>query len=225
MPLVLPGTKAKFEEYGCGHYGCTLPTNAENIVLKITSDVSEANLARLILAGELDADLLDGLVHYHGVVPLEATYRRRPVYALWREEVELCEIAVFGLLLPWQLRVNEYVEHAKKVWKHVAPPRKGWQDRAENIMLAYEGRRASRAGYNQLEHFKSALYVAQNMANTPDIYRVGELLWYLIDNGIMICDPHLNNLGFAPRDGEDKALVLFDPGQVIFFNPDQQPEY
>lgn len=77
------GKRFVFAEYGCGNYGCVLPTNSD-YVFKVTSDASEAAFVRAALSlGHFPA----GIVKYAAIYHLEgATFRKRPLFALWREE-------------------------------------------------------------------------------------------------------------------------------------------
>jgi len=73
------------EELGAGHYGAVYPTDRDGIVLKVTSDPTEYGFIEA--AGLLgDGDESDGIVHYYDMVKLPSTYRKRDVYAIWREE-------------------------------------------------------------------------------------------------------------------------------------------
>ncbi len=86
---------APLVDYGCGHFGCVLPTHADNVVLKITTDPSEAVFANL--AARLGAKQPPGFVKYFAVVELkgvslplrneeEKKRGHRAAYLLWREE-------------------------------------------------------------------------------------------------------------------------------------------
>lgn len=83
--LNAPRGRKSFEEYGCGHYGCVMPTRTPGVVLKVTSDPSEAWFVAHVLRGQQDET--EGLVRYFDVRTLPAEERRgRPVYAIWRSE-------------------------------------------------------------------------------------------------------------------------------------------
>ena len=71
----------EFEELGCGHYGCVIPTRRDDIVFKLTSDPTEGEFIQL--AQPLGWP--EGIVRYDALIALTFTYRRRPVFALWRE--------------------------------------------------------------------------------------------------------------------------------------------
>ena len=77
----------RFYEYGSGHYGTVMPTRDPKVVVKITSDPSEAEL----VAFTVDASrrerhgMPEGLIQYHRIQQLPGAYRKRPIYVIWRE--------------------------------------------------------------------------------------------------------------------------------------------
>lgn len=78
--------KVTANEYGCGHYGCVMPTADSNLVCKVTSDESEAFFVQAAL--ELgQPDDADGMVRYLDIraFPESSRYRSRKVFILWRE--------------------------------------------------------------------------------------------------------------------------------------------
>ncbi len=87
LPMMTEGSDKRrpvFEEFGCGHYGCVLPaSSAPSMVLKITTDPLEAHfVASALKIGRFP----DGIVRYYSIYQLEGGYRKRPAYAIWREE-------------------------------------------------------------------------------------------------------------------------------------------
>lgn len=73
----------KVEEFGCGHYGCVMPTSAEGLVCKLTTDVSEAHF----VARALMLEPTSGIVEYKKILWAPALkHRGRPVFVLWRSE-------------------------------------------------------------------------------------------------------------------------------------------
>ena len=78
----------EYEEYGCGHYGCVLPTHDSDVVLKLTTDRTEALFVTNVLHG--DQDITRGLVRYHAirwVVGRRREDRDGVVFAIWREAI------------------------------------------------------------------------------------------------------------------------------------------
>lgn len=85
LPEVFRGPRGTLsvEPLGCGHYGCVLRTSTLDVVLKITTDASEAAFVATVLGM---ANPPYGLVRYHAIVRLPGSYRNQNVYAIWREE-------------------------------------------------------------------------------------------------------------------------------------------
>jgi len=72
-------------EYGCGAYGCVLPTLDDKIVLKLTTDDTEAQFAAR-LAKQLPVPIV---TNYELVFHLPTAKRQgRAVYLLWREAAD-----------------------------------------------------------------------------------------------------------------------------------------
>jgi hypothetical protein len=72
----------KVVEFGCGHYGCVMPTNTDGLVFKITTDVSEA----AFVARALTLDPTTGIVEYKKILSTDLQHRGRPMFVLWRSE-------------------------------------------------------------------------------------------------------------------------------------------
>lgn len=83
LPTRAARSRSKFVELGCGVFGCVMPTSDPKVVLKLTSDVSEAKFAAV---AQKVGDRVPGIVGYHKVVHVEGfAYRKRPIYLLWRQ--------------------------------------------------------------------------------------------------------------------------------------------
>lgn len=108
MP-VKPPTGWKFEELGCGHYGCVLATERKGTVFKLTSDPTEARFVQR--AAQFGWP--EGIVEYFAIIELDFTFRRRPVFAIWREEAW-----DVGELSPgWDAERN-YENNARNMFSH-----------------------------------------------------------------------------------------------------------
>lgn len=85
LPEVFRGPRGTLsvEPLGCGNYGCVLRTSALDVVVKVTTDPSEAAFVATVLGMRSPPD---GLVRYHAIAQLPGSYSRRNVYAIWREE-------------------------------------------------------------------------------------------------------------------------------------------
>jgi hypothetical protein len=75
---------ATMKEYGCGAYGCVLPTLDPSVVLKLTTDDTEAEFAN-DLAGKLAKPVV---VKYHMTRELPDKYKGRPSFLLWRDAAD-----------------------------------------------------------------------------------------------------------------------------------------
>jgi hypothetical protein len=74
-------------EYGCGSYGCVMPTNQQGLVLKLTSDGSEAWFAYQAMELAKAVGWPKGIVRYRRVIGLrDQKWKDRQLYLLWRDE-------------------------------------------------------------------------------------------------------------------------------------------
>lgn len=73
---------ARVDEYGCGKFGCVFPTSDPAVVMKVTSDESEANFA-----AHLSTTLVAPIcVDYYMVIAIaNRTHQNRRLFLLWRE--------------------------------------------------------------------------------------------------------------------------------------------
>src|SRR6185295_8057189 len=76
--------QSRMKEYGCGAYGCALPTLDPNIVIKVTTDETEAEFAQK-LSKKL---IVPVVVKYEAAMPLGDQHQGRPITLLWREEAK-----------------------------------------------------------------------------------------------------------------------------------------
>lgn len=103
------------KEFGCGAYGCVLPTHSPNVVMKITTDRSEARFATLLLRLP---EMPEGVVRYFGAYALSAQHEGEPIYVLWREEA----FGVGKVLSFWEKGVlRDYLDAAGKVYFEHGP--------------------------------------------------------------------------------------------------------
>lgn len=81
------------KEYGCGKFGCVYPTLRDDLVFKITTDVSEV---KFVLAAMDIREWPEGMIQYTKVIILEGKYKNRPIIGLWREAAIDKSIGVLG---------------------------------------------------------------------------------------------------------------------------------
>lgn len=112
----------KLKHHGCGGYGCVFPTNAQNIVFKITTDEDEATLVQRILAGSMR---LHGMVKYYKILKLRLRMDSMSQWAIWREEVFHMGTCVTNIYLQKDFerlrQIGETLYERIKVKKEVSP--------------------------------------------------------------------------------------------------------
>lgn len=257
LPMPAQRTGWKFEELGCGHYGCVLPTEDDDIVFKLSSDPTEANFINL--AGPLGWP--EGIVEYYGVLELDFTYRRRPVVAIWREAA----FEVGKLDPPYNYDRKDYEMRSRKEFTnnlirfrdHAArfrdqiqrskDPNKLWTelenwsdwawqhvgiDEAQGKsqyggLIRYSFFDYLRGGQKLAASLRACQIIAEFMENTYLSDKVGAALRFYLDNGFLLADVHLGNVGKVHRKdeyGEEKPWVITDPGHVLVLRSSQAPE-
>lgn len=229
-------------ELGCGAYGCVLPTDDKDVVLKITTDDTEFLFVSQILRGR---PAPEGLVRYYAWAELGSAVvekRERNAYALWRESAT--DIGDLGEKLLEDAR-------ARGVGRGVA---------LRALDLLTEQQRAATRAYAMLAlspdpnglYMEAINYVdapvpaplALAMAATPialakekpapralamllgyfracatalgapgELALVAKTLLELFEGGILVADVHTENVGRVMRDRE-RRWVITDPGNV-----------
>lgn len=77
------------DELGCAHYGCVWRSEQSGIVVKLTTDQTEAHtIASMLYLKEKNGFDPEGIVKYYAVFALPEQHRGRPVFVLWREEAD-----------------------------------------------------------------------------------------------------------------------------------------
>lgn len=69
---------------------------------------------------------------------------------------------------------------------------------------------------------RQCLALAQEMGNTDVFYPIGTALSYYLEEGVLLADVHMNNIGrdaqYEPG-GDVPSLIITDPGHAAEFNP------
>lgn len=181
---------ARMREYGCGAYGCVLPTLDPEIVLKITTDDTETEFAEQFshtLASPI-------VVEYHHVLRLPKKRAGRNVTLLWRESAT----AVGDLGSELGTDALELVSQ-----QHAA---------AQTVLKIIV------AGSGEIGDSISAwLYACEQMAEVPEIEMLARgMITVFMQQRIFFGDVHEGNLGRVYRDGKP-VWVITDPGNVVVF--------
>jgi hypothetical protein len=242
MPLQ-PRKGRKFEELGCGHYGCVLSTESPGIVFKLTSDTTETRF----IEHAMSLGWPEGIVQYHGILELPFTFRRRSVSAIWREEAfdvgnllhtsfrpedawETRERQRFGRRLAAFLvhagRVRDALKRSRdrdRLWER-AQELQNW---AWGIVGIQEAERLERLDlYRGAERVASSWraceIIAELMEHEHLSDSVGGALGFYLERNILLADVHMGNIGKVHRveewDGgrdERDIWVITDPGHTV----------
>lgn len=128
------GKRLTFEEFGCGHYGCAMPTRDKAVVLKATTDPAEAWLAAWLAheQHQCGPDGRDegcapvaGIVRYLAVYATPKRKGRSKIYLIWREEAQ-----DVGGIKAWNA-IDQYMN------RNVPTGYTDWQARAMTESQAY----------------------------------------------------------------------------------------
>lgn len=183
---------ADAREFGCGSYGCVFPTLDQSVVMKITTDDTEAEFAGNY-ANTLVAPIC---VRYHHVLKLDMEYRGDTIYLLWRESA----INVG--------RINVIVEARFGAVEAVFDKQHHAAHAAYSALLEYPDAPATK------EMIQTWLFACEEMTDIPDLepLAVGMIRCYR-EQGIFLGDVHLGNVGQVWRD-DKYEWVITDPGHI-----------
>lgn len=228
------GTRKDCTEYGCGHYGCVLPTSQRGVVCKVTSDPTEA---AFVAAALQIKPWPDGIVKYYNIVRTPDTYRRRPVYIIWRAEaVNVGKMTVYTFYNRYDKKYGkrgcrEFIDnliafrsHASLIKNKIMSsknPYKLINDSNSSHDFAWDLYVSGRVGYNKPPvdiAFRKIILdqISEVMANTHCGYLVGDALNFYLNRGMVLADVHLGNIGeLTPPDFSSWELVITDPGHMV----------
>lgn len=242
MPKLSSKTAKKLValEYGTGHYGTVIPTETPGLVIKITSDPTEAAFVRVSLGFRTWPA---GLIPYHAVFRLTGVHRDRPIYIIWRDEAfdvgkwvpRYLKTPRDQQTLVFVRRLHQYYSFANGVgsvfWKS-----KKLNLARQNALIAYDHyygtigdvdrlakgskqldaliktkKGADRAGFC----IAGCRTVSETMSSESVGDAVGETYLALFENGVILADVHTKNIG-RNDPGPGGVLVVTDPGHAIF---------
>lgn len=232
--LLKTGRRTFAKEYGCGAYGCVLPTQKKDVVFKMTTDATEASFVASMLAMR---GLPEGVVRYHAVVELPEKKGRDRIFALWREEARDIGFLTKGAesLVADGISDAELRASLRSFKNGLA----NFKESAEKVLEYYVQASMSRASVKALE---SRMPPTQElMASDPDALKgvqkalfyvglcdylardmsqgflgntVGDALHFFIERGYVLADVHFNNVGIVDRS-DGAAIVITDPGHAV----------
>jgi hypothetical protein len=199
------------KEYGCGQYGCVYPTMDPRVVLKVTSDDTEAEFAR-DLASKLVRPIC--VAYYMWIHPKDATDDRGyPVYLLWRESAkrvgEIDEVLGDHAkgFIDAQHRAAQAAYRAIHAWTN--SDAYTWNH--EKRIDAEDVRRA-------VARWLETCEAMARQTQVPELRELGDgLVQVYGDQRIFFGDIHAGNLGMVTRPDGDH-WVITDPGHVAMLD-------
>ncbi len=232
LPEPILTEKCKIEgELGFGEYGAVYSTVDPSVVVKITSDESEAHMIALAISmREVDGIDPKGLVRYDAIFALPNKRDGSQTYILWREsaksiglfasESSSCEIKDF------EDHLIQYYKHADEAFFMSAAAAKNmdveeywaWMKSvvdAANSILDGKTRDIPFVVPKFSRYLAKAYAACEKMEENTKSFWVGECLRTLMKAGLLVGDAHLNNVGVVERGRCGGSLyVLTDPGHT-----------
>ena len=222
-----------WREYGAGHYGVVYPTNTVGLVIKITTDPTEAAFTAAYLSMKPNQRPV-GVIRYHSIVRLpQESKSRRPVFVLWRDEAQY--VGPSALKSEWlpTMKDNGYFSRSLRSTevgivniKKCGDDFRNWALKAgtEKVVAAVAARDAVWQRYDipqdQIEYGRTAArlkgtdkgaYIlnrvkalCDELQNEPVGIDIGRALDDLMGEGLLLCDVHLNNIGTPHPAVKDK---------------------
>jgi hypothetical protein len=195
--------EAKFIEFGCGAYGCVLPTHDPKTVLKVTTDDTETEFA-----AKLSPDLaVPIVVDYRMVASVAAKHQGRPIALLWREAADhvgkIVEV-LGGQDAAYRVVIKKLIDDQHAI--------------AQYAYKALNEGELTKA----MMGIKYWIEMCERMAEgpVPELRPLGRgLVEVYARQRIFFGDLHAGNLGLVHREDGD-AWVITDPGHVAVINVD-----
>ena len=226
--------RGKLVEYGSGRYGVVLPTHDARVVLKLTTDRSEAMAAAWLAKQKRP---IRGIVRYHAVLELPAKHRGRTIYALWREEAEYVGAVRYYARSKGQ--TARYLVEQKLLSTTTSTAQSVVQRMISNPRAVETYRREAREGYDRAlgvttkrmaEEFFRLDRMRTGRGVTASVERVvlgarllthgkilaptGRAILDGFKRGVFFSDIHDGNIGIVERRGRELAVIT-DPGNAI----------
>jgi hypothetical protein len=233
-----------WEEYGTGHYGCVMPTQTPGVVIKITTDQTEASFVAAYLS--LPAkDRPVGIVPYHQIVAVRGeSHLKRPVFVLWREEADHLGSDGVRAWIQNEARDFEkkyYSDSLRKTIQLVCNCVDAGRNIRKRIVNQPDARQVLATAVKSMDDVWSRQYPypprkgsprwesiawllavfnqnAQEMMSEPMGNYVGQALHECLDLGLLLADVHLNNIGMPTGKLLEEighTTIITDPGHAI----------
>lgn len=241
---ILAKQKAKgFNEFGSGHYGTVLPTGTPGMVIKITTDQTEAAFVAAYLSMPKNKRPA-GIIPYRKLLAIRGESRmKRPVFVLWRDEAQYVG---HNNILRWcaesderqggryyrasyhkvEACIGNCLDAAMAVRKMVVrhPAAKEVLAEASTLMdKAWDLGHPPRPSPGNLA-LRIGWYLSVFNANATDAENevmgayLGRGLRECMGAGLLLADVHLNNIGMPTGELLEEigmTPIITDPGHAI----------
>lgn len=223
--LTAIGMDPELDPLGCGHYGCVFATMDPRWVIKITRDPTEGPIAAKVteLRNKREAQL-QGIVLFKEIYKADETVEWRgktwPVYVTVRESVKpynLNDAAGMrrykkknrGFDPGWDPRAYEFISRTALDYMKEAALK--WHEANDTIREAE--RTGARVNYRTQEKLDHAHNDYADWASKvgDDFPYVGETVFELLDEGIVLRDVHWANLGYTTWEGDEATDFVWRP--------------
>lgn len=233
-----------YREYGSGHYGCVMPTPTAGVVIKVTTDQTEAAFVAAYLS-LAPSQRPVGIIPYHKIIAIRSeSHLKRPVFVLWRDEAEY--VGKIGEWIAEQARDFEK-DYYRRSWEKARRSLGNCLDAARGIRQRVRkradakqvladavsqmgdawnaGARTQLPLHNFKNRTKAVAWLlavfdanAQEMTTEPMGNYIGQALHESLEAGLLLADVHLGNVGIpvgALADEIGKTPIITDPGHAI----------
>ncbi len=187
----------RIQEYGCGKYGCVYPTLDQAVVLKVTTDSTEAEFATE-LSHTISAPIC---VHYSMMMRLDTTHQGLPITLLWREAAD---------------KVGGLIDHIEEASRRGDIALRLLADQHTAGQRAYHAMFVAKPAQQISALVAAWVEACQAMARSPipEIHELGAgLVQTFTTRRIVFGDIHDGNLGLVHRS-DGSHWVITDPGHV-----------
>ena len=233
-----------YQEFGCGHYGCVMPTGTPGLVFKVTTDATEAAFIAAYLSWPKH-ERPDGVVRYHKLLAIKSeSHLKRPVFVLLRDEANHVGSDAIGTWIrtgalssekDYYLRslrkltagLGNCLDAGRAIRKYILK-----KPNAHEILQKAMNRRddawemGERAAYGRDKILQLAFQLQRFNQNADDLQgepmgaEIGSALGdCLNDHGLLLADVHTSNIGMPGTPallGEiGHTPIITDPGHAI----------
>jgi hypothetical protein len=233
-----------FQEFGCGHYGCVMPTSTPGIVFKVTTDATEAAFIAAYLSWPKH-QRPNGIVGYHRLLAIKSeSHLKRPVFVLLRDEAQHIGSDAISTWIRTEARENERdyyraslrkltdglgncLDAGRAIRKYILK-----KPNAHEILQKAMDRRddAWEMGAHAVSSRDTALKLAfqlqrfnqnaDDLQNEPMGIEIGRAMGECLnDHGLLLADVHTGNIGMPGTPtllGEiGRTPIITDPGHAI----------